>query len=85
MEKDDILKRLKKIEGQVRGVHKMVEEDRYCVDILIQLAAIRSATNRVGIALLERHTQGCVRGAIQSGDGDKAIEELMEVVRSFVK
>ena len=51
--KSDLLKRLKKIEGQVRGVQKMIEEDRYCMDILVQLAAIKSATNNIGLAILE--------------------------------
>lgn len=83
--KSDLLKRLKKIEGQVRGVQKMIEEDRYCMDILVQLAAIKSATNNIGLAILEGHTKSCVSNAIRSGDGEQAISEMMEVLRSFVK
>ncbi|MFX0558870.1 metal-sensitive transcriptional regulator [Tepidibacillus infernus] len=80
-----ILQRLKRIEGQVRGIHKMVEEDRYCVDVLIQIAAVRAALDKVGLSLLERHTHGCVQKAIKSGNGDPAIDELMDVIKLFIK
>lgn len=85
IDKSDLLRRLKKIEGQVRGVQKMIEEDRYCMDILVQLAAIKSATNSIGLAILEGHTKSCVSNAIRSGKGEEAINEMMEVLRSFVK
>jgi DNA-binding FrmR family transcriptional regulator len=78
-----LLQRLRKIEGQVRGVQRMVEEDRYCVDILVQLAAIRSAVSAVGQSLLESHVRGCVAGALHSGDGEQAVAELLEVVALF--
>ena len=78
-----LLGRLRKIEGQVRGVQRMVEEDRYCVDVLVQLAAIRSAVGAVGQSLLESHVRGCVAGALQSGDGERAVTELMEVIAQF--
>ncbi|CDQ19931.1 DNA-binding transcriptional regulator, FrmR family [Halobacillus karajensis] len=84
-EKQAITNRLKRIEGQVRGIQKMVEEDRYCVDILVQISAINKALNKVGYNLMERHTHHCVKGAIQNGDGDEAIEELMKVVQQFSK
>jgi DNA-binding FrmR family transcriptional regulator len=82
-----LLTNLRRIEGQVRGVHKMIEEERYCVDILTQLAAIKAATNKIGLSLLEEHTRGCVRNAIQEqeDEGDSHIEELMEVIRAFTK
>lgn len=85
--KDALLSRLKRIEGQVRGVQKMIDEDRYCVDILAQLAAIKSATHQVALSLLESHTQHCVRDALanENGDGDEKIAELMEVIRQFSK
>ncbi|MGN2391906.1 metal-sensitive transcriptional regulator [Pelomicrobium sp. G1] len=79
------MKRLNRIEGQVRGVARMIEEDRYCVDILIQISALRSALDAVAMQLLEDHTQGCVKTAIRSGDGEAAIAELMEVVRKFAR
>ena len=85
--KDKLLKRLRRMEGQVRGVHRMIEEDRYCVDILYQLAAIKAATNKIGLELLENHTKGCVTRAVkhQEDDGDSQIDELMEVIRAFTK
>lgn len=84
-EKAALLRRLRRIEGQIRGVQKMIEEDRYCVDILTQLAAIRSATNAVGLAILERHIRGCVQNAIRQEQGDEMIEELLDVISSFIK
>lgn len=84
-EKEKLVNRLKRIEGQVRGIQKMIEEDRYCVDILIQISAIQAAMKKVGLTLLENHTKGCVREAIYSGDGDEAISELLEVLNQFSK
>ncbi|WP_226584025.1 metal-sensing transcriptional repressor [Halobacillus litoralis] len=84
-EKEAVMNRLKRIEGQVRGIQKMVEDDRYCVDILIQISAIDKALNKVGHSLLERHTHHCVADAIKNGDGEKAIDELMKVVQQFSK
>ncbi|PZP53568.1 MAG: transcriptional regulator [Azospira oryzae] len=83
--KDALVKRLNRIEGQVRGIARMVTEDRYCVDILIQISALRSALDAVAMQLLEDHTQGCVKNAIRSGDGEAAIAELMEVMRKFAR
>ncbi|MDX8366550.1 metal-sensing transcriptional repressor [Cytobacillus sp. Hm23] len=84
-EKDQLIKRLKRVEGQVRGIQKMVEDDRYCVDILIQVSAINSALKNVGFQLLERHAHHCVSDAIKEGSGDEAIEELMKVIKQFSK
>ena len=80
-----LLQRLRKIEGQVRGVQRMVEEDRYCVDVLVQLAAIRRAVQAVGQNLLESHVRGCVAEALRSGDGDPAVRELLQVVEQFAR
>ena len=80
-----VLKRLNRISGQVRGVTGMVEEGRYCVDILTQIAAIQSALDAVAMQLLEHHTHGCVQSAIRKGRGDEAIEELMTVVKRFAR
>jgi CsoR family transcriptional regulator, copper-sensing transcriptional repressor len=80
-----VLRRLNRISGQVRGVTGMVEEGRYCVDILTQIAAIQSALDAVAMQLLEDHTHGCVQSAIRSGHGDEAIGELMEVVKRFAR
>ena len=84
-EKAKVLNRLKRIEGQVRGIQKMVEEDRYCVDILVQISAIDSALNKVGHSLLERHTHHCVADAVKKGEGEEAIDELMKVMKQFAK
>ncbi|MHB8926923.1 MAG: metal-sensitive transcriptional regulator [Bacillota bacterium] len=84
-DKANLQERLKKIEGQVRGVQKMIDEDRYCVDILIQLTAIRGALNKVGLSLLEGHTRGCVTSAIKGGRGDEAIDELVDVLSKFAR
>ncbi|MFB5191166.1 metal-sensitive transcriptional regulator [Alicyclobacillus fastidiosus] len=85
-QRDDLLRRLKRVEGQVRGVQKMIEEDRYCVDILVQIAAIKSAVHKVGLSVLESHTRGCVADALMNAsDGEEKIDELMEVIRQFTK
>jgi len=81
--KPALLKRLSRIEGQTRGVAKMVEEDRYCVDVLTQISAIQSALDALALQLLANHTKGCVRSAIRSGKGEAAIDELMAVVKRF--
>lgn len=83
--KQQLLNRLKRVEGQVRGVHQMVENDRYCVDILHQISAIQSAMNKVSLALLEDHTHHCVVKAIKGKDGDEAIKELMSVMKTMTK
>ncbi|GLV14917.1 hypothetical protein Heshes_26010 [Alicyclobacillus hesperidum] len=85
-EKADLLTRLRRIEGQVRGVQKMIEEDRYCVDLLTQLAAIKNATHKVALSILEAHTRGCVADAIHHHTSeDEKIDELMDVIRQFIK
>ena len=81
--KPALLKRMNRIEGQVRGVAKMVDEDRYCVDVLTQISAIQSALDALAMKMLENHTKGCVRAAIKSGNGEAAVEELMAVVKRF--
>jgi CsoR family transcriptional regulator, copper-sensing transcriptional repressor len=81
-EKDAILQRLKTIEGHLRGVQRMVEEDRYCVDIIKQTKAIQSALDRVSAAILQGHLQSCVKMALNSGDEreqKRVIAELMDV------
>jgi CsoR family transcriptional regulator, copper-sensing transcriptional repressor len=84
-DKASLLKRLNRIEGQVRGIARMVDEDRYCVDVLTQISAVRAALNAVALSLLRDHTQGCVRAAVQSGRGDASIEELLAVVEKFTR
>ena len=83
--KEVLLNSLKTVEGQVRGIARMIEDDRYCVDILVQLAAVRASINKIGMSVLESHTRGCVSRAIQEGKGEESIEELIGVLSKFVK
>lgn len=84
-EKKAVINRLKRIEGQVRGIQKMVEDDRYCMDILVQISAIQSALKQVGFSITERHINHCVSDAIKQGEGAETIEELMTVLKQFSK
>ena len=76
-----LLKRLKIIEGQIRGLHKMVEEGKYCIDVITQTSAVRSALSSLEDALLEEHLSTCVIHQIHSGKEKKAIEEILDVYR----
>ncbi|MDQ0352104.1 DNA-binding FrmR family transcriptional regulator [Alkalibacillus filiformis] len=84
-EKEQMLNRLKRIEGQVRGLQKMIEEDRYCVDVLVQISAVNAALNKVGYSMMERHARMCVHQAAKQGEGDEYMEELMKVVQQYTK
>jgi DNA-binding FrmR family transcriptional regulator len=87
-DKDALIKRLHRIEGQVRGIERMVEDDRYCIDILTQIGAVKIALEQVGAKLLEDHVTHCVAGALASGDERAATEktaELLDAVQRFVK
>ncbi len=79
---DTALRRLKNIEGQVRGIQRMVEEEKYCVDVLTQISAVRAALNSVGMVILRRHIETCVSEAIQTGGTERShiIDELMSVL-----
>ncbi len=86
--KEKLLKRLARAEGQVRGIARMVEDDRYCIDILTQLAAVDTALESVALEILDDHVKHCVAGAIASGDEAEAavkIDELLAAVRRFAK
>ena len=76
-----LIRRLRRIEGQVRGIERMIERREYCVDILQQTSALRAAVDSVALLILEDHVQGCVRTAAEQGDADKYIEEVLDVVR----
>lgn len=82
--KENLLKRLRRIEGQVRGLQRMIEEEQYCVDILTQVVAARGALKKVGLKILDQHTHGCVRNAIEEEkNADQIIDELMDVFAKF--
>jgi DNA-binding FrmR family transcriptional regulator len=80
-----LAKRVSRIEGQIRGIGRMIEDDRYCIDVLTQVAAIRSALDALGLELLEHHLHGCVQHAVKSGDGAHAIDEALAVIKRFAR
>jgi DNA-binding FrmR family transcriptional regulator len=83
MNKKDLLDRLRRIEGQVRGLQRMVDGDQYCIDILTQVNSSASALRAVGMGLLDDHVRHCVAESIEQGDGEAKIEELMAAVARF--
>jgi len=84
-QKKDLLLRLRRIEGQVRGLQKMIKEDKYCVDILTQLSAVRGALKMVGLKILDSHSHGCVQRAIKNEEGENIINELLNVIEKFTE
>jgi len=83
--KANLLRRLKRIEGQIKGIQRMIESEKYCADVLVQIAAVRAALNKVGLIIFEDHTKGCVAEAMQTNSGDKKISELIDVLGKFIK
>ena len=84
--KDALIKRLHRIEGQVRGLERMVEEERYCIDVLTQIAAVTTALESLSVKLLEDHVRHCVGDALAAGDSEVAqqkSEDLLAAVRRF--
>lgn len=84
-DKKAIQSRLRRIEGQVRGIEKMVDEDRYCIDVLTQVNAARAALESVALQLLADHTEHCVTEAIQTGGGTAKVKELNEAIQRLVR
>ena len=84
-DRDRIQARLGRIEGQVRGLRRMIDEDRYCVDVLTQVSAVQSALRSVALLLLQDHTEHCVAEAIREGSGSDKVRELTEVVERLVR
>jgi CsoR family transcriptional regulator, copper-sensing transcriptional repressor len=85
-EKEALVKRLHRVEGQVRGIERMVEDERYCIDILTQISAATTALESVAFKILDEHVNHCVAGALESGDAEVAAEksrELLEAVHRF--
>lgn len=86
--KEDLIKRLKRIEGQVKGIQKMIDDERYCIDILVQISAVKAAIDKVGKIILENHIKGCVTESIKNesqDESDQLIEELMKNIYKFMK
>jgi DNA-binding FrmR family transcriptional regulator len=87
-DKEALVKRLHRIEGQVRGLERMVEEDRYCIDVLTQISAVTTALESLALRILDDHVQHCVADALASGDQTAAQEksrELLEAVQRFAR
>ncbi len=87
-DKEALVKRLHRIEGQVRGIEKMLSDDRYCIDIITQISAVTTALESVAFKILDEHVNHCVAGALASGDPDTAAEksrELLDAVHRFAR
>ena len=86
-DKEKILTRLRRMEGQVRGVQRMIEQDQYCLDVLTQLSAIIAASRQIGLLVLEDHIRGCVIGACEHdhADRDEILTELSEAIERFTR
>ncbi len=80
----DLQGRLRRIEGQIRGLQRMIDEGRYCIDVLTQISATRAALESVALLLLREHTERCLRTAIESGDGGRIVVELHAAVHRLV-
>ena len=84
-DKSSLLTRMKKIEGLTKGIQRMIENDRYCIDIVQQLSALSAACDEVSILILQSHVEGCVANAIREQRGEEHIKELMETIRKAMK
>ena len=82
-DKTNLKQRLARIEGQVRGIERMVDEDRYCIDILTQINSVTAALRAVGLGLLDQHVRHCVVDSIKQGEGDAKVDELVAAVQRF--
>ena len=82
-DKHRILTRLRRIEGQARGLARMIEEDRYCIDVMQQIASLRAAADGVALILLRDHLDGCLRQAMEAGCAPEKIDEVVKVVRRY--
>ena len=83
--RDDLEKRLLRIEGQTRGLQRMVAEERYCIDILTQVKSVKAALDRVALLLLDDHVEHCVADAVKSGHGETKLRELSQAIGRFVE
>ncbi len=83
--KDQLGRRLRRIEGQVRGIEKMVDEDRYCIDVLTQISAVQAALDKVALGLLDGHARHCVVGGQADGEPEELTDELMAAVARLMR
>lgn len=85
-DRDELLSRLRKVEGQIRGIQRMVSEDAYCVDVLTQISAAKSGMDKVALRLMREHMRGSVADAVRSkGNGDERIDEVVKVLDRFLQ
>ncbi len=84
-DKSTLLARMRKIEGQAKGIQQMIDSDRYCIDVVQQLSALSAAADEVSLRILESHIEGCVSDAIRSRHGEEHIRELMTTIRKAMK
>lgn len=84
-EKGTLITRMRRIEGQAKGVESVIEEDRYCIGIVQQLNALSSAADEVALTILQNHTEGCITDAIREQSGEDYIQELLATIRKAMK
>jgi len=84
-EKDVLINRIRRIEGQARGIERMIEDDRYCIEIVQQLTALSSAADEIALIVLQNHIEGCVTDAIRGQKGEESIQELMRALRKAMR
>ncbi len=82
---EDVTRRLRRIEGQVAGIRKMYQDGRYCIDVLDQVAAARRGLEATALRILDDHVNGCVQAAVQGGEGEAKVSELLEAIRRYVR
>ncbi len=85
LHKDDYARRLARIEGQVRGIQRMIDEDKYCIDVLTQISSVTKALQNVGLGLLDEHLRHCVMEAHDRGEGDEKIDEALHAVERLLR
>jgi DNA-binding FrmR family transcriptional regulator len=87
MSKDQLLARLRRVEGQIRGLQQMVEADRYCIDVLTQISAVTKALQSVAVGMLDDHLRHCVADAVSAGgpEGDRKLAEATEAIQRLIK
>jgi DNA-binding FrmR family transcriptional regulator len=83
--KEQLQSRLRRIEGQVRGIEKMVDEDRYCIDVLTQISAVQAALDKVALGLLDGHARHCMHQGMEEGRGDEMAGEMMAAVGRLMR
>jgi CsoR family transcriptional regulator, copper-sensing transcriptional repressor len=84
-DKEEVRRRLRRIGGQVRGLEKMIDDDRYCIDVLTQVSAVKAALESVALLLVEDHVDHCVADAIRAGDATEKVRELTSAIERLVK